>query len=268
MNGRSAISTRVSRTRRSCLTKRLSHRTRATSAWRLAPRWRTGRTARSTFTPARQSTVQTVPAIARWLGIEPSNVVFISEYTGGGFGSKVTGAITLIIPALLSKKANAPVMMRISREEEHYIGRARPSFHGRMKVGFSKEGRILALDMFVICDNGPYDQVARCRLDAGRIVSLLYQPLAMRWRGVTVLTNTPPRGAQRAPGGLQGVTLMEPVLAKAARKLGIDQVAIRRLNAPEGKAEFGAGGEREASPCHERIHQGSARPRRGAVQMG
>jgi len=37
---------------------------------------------------------------------------------------------------------------------------------------------------------------------------------------------------------MQGVTLMEPVLAKAARKLGIDQVAIRRLNAPEGKADY------------------------------
>src|SRR5205807_3895571 len=84
-----------------------------------------------------QSTAQTVPAIARWLGIDPSNVVFISEYTGGGFGSKITGDITLVIPALLSKKTNAPVMMRISREEEHYIGRGRPSLLGRMKVGFS-----------------------------------------------------------------------------------------------------------------------------------
>ena len=54
-------------------------------------------------------------------------MVFISEYTGGGFGSKITGAISAIIPALLSKKAGAPVMMRISREEEHYIGRARPA---------------------------------------------------------------------------------------------------------------------------------------------
>src|ERR1035437_783471 len=141
-----------------------------------------------------QSTAQTVPAIARWLGIEPSNVVFISEYTGGGFGSKGTGAITLIIPALLSKKTNAPVMMRTSREEEQYIGRARPGFHGRMKVGFSKEGRIMALDMFVICDNGPYDQVGDA-VSSGRIVSLLYQPIAMRWRGLSVLTNTPPRSA-------------------------------------------------------------------------
>ena len=89
-----------------------------------------------------QSTAQTVPAIARWLNIDPGKVVLISEYTGGGFGSKITAGVSLIIPALLSKKANAPVMMRISREEETFIGRARPSLMGRMKVGFSKEGRI------------------------------------------------------------------------------------------------------------------------------
>src|SRR6202790_4692476 len=71
------------------------------------------------------------------------------------------------------------------------------------------------------------------------MVSLLYQPKAMRWRGVTVLTNTPPRSAQSSPGGLQGIAIIEPIIAKAARKLGIDQVAIRRLNCPEGKAEYG-----------------------------
>ncbi len=57
----------------------------------------------------------------------------------------------------------------------------------------------------------------------------------MRWRGVTVLTNTPPRSSQSQPGGMQGITLMEPVLAKAARKLGVDQVAIRRINCARRK---------------------------------
>jgi xanthine dehydrogenase molybdenum-binding subunit len=185
-----------------------------------------------------QSTAQTVPAIARWLGVDVSNVVFISEYTGGGFGSKVTADITLVIPALLSKKTGAPVMMRISREEEGYIGRGRPSILGRMKVGFSKEGRITALDMFTICDNGPYDMVGDA-FSSGRIVSVLYQPQAMRWRSVTVLTNTPPRSPQSSPGGMQGIAIIEPLLAKAARKLGVDQVALRRMNAPEGKAVFG-----------------------------
>jgi CO/xanthine dehydrogenase Mo-binding subunit len=224
----------------SFVTPNVSHEcleTRSTMAY-----WQNGKVYIHTGT---QSTFQTGPAIARWLSIDPKDVVFISEYTGGGFGSKITGGVSLIIPALISKKTNAPVMMRISREEEHFIGRARPSLQGRMKVGFSKEGRIVALDMFVICDNGPYEQMFDAA-GAGMIVSLLYQPLAMRWRGMTVLTNTPPRSAQSAPGGMQGITLMEPVLAKAARKLGIDQVAIRRLNAPEGKAEFGAafGGRR------------------------
>jgi len=204
--------------------------TRTTMAY-----WQNGKVYVHTGT---QSTAQTVPAIARWLGIDVSNVVFISEYTGGGFGSKITGDITLVIPALLAKKTGAPVMMRITREEENYIGRGRPSLHGRMKVGFSKEGRITALDMYVICDNGPYDMVGDA-FSSGRIVSVLYQPQAMRWRSVTVLTNTPPRSSQSSPGGMQGIAIMEPVLAKAARKLGVDQVAIRRMNSPEGKAPFG-----------------------------
>src|SRR2546422_4377557 len=63
-----------------------------------------------------QSTAQTLTAIARWLNMDASKIVFISEYTGGGFGSKFTGGVSMLIPALLSKKANSPVMMRISRE--------------------------------------------------------------------------------------------------------------------------------------------------------
>jgi CO/xanthine dehydrogenase Mo-binding subunit len=185
-----------------------------------------------------QSTAQTRPAIARWLNMDLDKVVFISEYTGGGFGSKITGGVSMIIPALLSKKASVPVMMRISREEETFIGRARPGFQGRMKVGFSKEGRILALDMFVISNNGPYDPQGDSPT-SGHMVSLLYQPQAMRWRGLTMLTNTPPRSAQSSPGGLQGITIIEPIIAKAARMLGVDQVAIRSINCPEGKAPYG-----------------------------
>jgi len=199
-----------------------------------------------------QSTMQTVPAISRWLGIETGKIVLISEYTGGGFGSKGTASLSLVIPALLSRKANAPVMMRVSREEEYYIGRARPSLYGRVKAGFSKEGRLLALDMYVVMDNGPYEENNDAAA-SGRIVSLVYQPVAMRWRGIGVLTNTPTRTFQTAPGGMQGVTIMDPVLAKAARKLGLDQVAIRTVNAPAGKALFGG-----PSPDGTRPHATSA----------
>ncbi len=190
-----------------------------------------------------QSTVQTVPSIARWVGIDAKDVVLISEYTGGGFGSRIPGYISMAIPALLSKKAGAPVLMRITREDEHYIGRARPALHARAKVGFAQDGRITALDLFVVAENGPYDPVGDGR-SAGDVISLAYQPKAMRWRGLAVLTNTPPRGAQRAPGGMQGIAIMEPIIARAARQLNVDQVAIRKINAPSGKAEFGAAAAR------------------------
>jgi xanthine dehydrogenase molybdenum-binding subunit len=185
-----------------------------------------------------QSTVQTVMSVVRWLSIEPENVVLISEYCGGGYGSKGTGTVSDVIPALLAKKTGMPVQMRISREEEHAIGGGRPAVHGRMKVGFTKEGRITAIDMFTVVEGGPYGP-GNDGNTASRFASLLFQPEAMRWRGVTAITNTPPRRAQSQPGGMQGIVLMEPVVAKAARQLGIDQVEIRRINAPAGKAKFG-----------------------------
>src|SRR5258708_26746553 len=92
--------------------------------------------------------------------------------------------------------------------------------------------------MFGISDKGP--SVSKgAAATSGNMVSLLSQPQAMRWRGVTVLTNTPPRSAQSSPGGLQGTAITEPIIAKAARKLGVDQVAIRYINCPEGKAVYG-----------------------------
>ena len=71
-----------------------------------------------------QSVVQTVASVAKWVGIDAQQVVVISEYTGGGFGSKIPGTHTLAVPALLAKKTGTPVMMRISREEEHFLAAA------------------------------------------------------------------------------------------------------------------------------------------------
>jgi CO/xanthine dehydrogenase Mo-binding subunit len=93
--------------------------------------------------------------------------------------------------------------------------------------------------MFTVCNSGAYDAQAD-GASAARIVSLLYQPEAMRQQAISVMTNTPPRSAQSAPGGMQGIAIIEPILAKAARQLGVDQVALRRVNCPEGKALFGA----------------------------
>ena len=74
---------------------------------------------------------------------------------------------------------------------------------------------------------------------AATVASLTYQPEHMRFRGVSVFTNTPPRSAQRAPGGAQIIGMLEPLMDKGARELGMDRVAIRRLNAPDNDGWVG-----------------------------
>ncbi|MGD9905277.1 MAG: xanthine dehydrogenase family protein molybdopterin-binding subunit [Vicinamibacterales bacterium] len=185
-----------------------------------------------------QSVAQTVPNIARLVGITPEEVVLVSEYTGGGFGSKIPGSHSMAIPALMAKKTGTPVMMRITREEEHYIGRARAGIQGRCKIGFRKDGKILAMDFFTIQDNGPYNPQGDHR-SAGSMATLTFQPEAYRWRGISVLTNTPPRTSQRSPGGMQMNAIIDPIMAQAAKKLGIDHVELLKINAPVGKAPYG-----------------------------
>src|SRR5581483_6117115 len=55
-----------------------------------------------------------------------------------------------------------------------------------------------------------------------------------------VLTNTPPHGPQRGPGGVQSTVMFEPLISQAARKLGLDEVEIRKINAPQTGSRFGA----------------------------
>jgi xanthine dehydrogenase molybdenum-binding subunit len=189
--------------------------------------------------PSTQSTAQTVVGLARELGLNPGDVVMINAYTGGGFGSKARGTVNMAIPALLSRKTGRPVMHRVTREEETSIGRARPGFQARVKMGFRKDGRVTALDLFIVQDTGPYGRRSDITT-AAEVASLAYTPLAMRYRGVSVLTNTPTRSAQRAPGGVQITSMLEPLIDRAAAELSVDRMAIRRINAPSGPAKLGA----------------------------
>jgi len=199
--------------------------------------WQNGRLFLHTST---QSLVRTRQAVAGQLDMDIEDVVLIGEYCGGGFGSKITGSLIQLVPALFSRKINRPVMLRIHRAEESYLGRARPGIQARIRIGFRADGRVTALDLFALGDAGPYargDQNS-----AANMASLAYTPLNMRYRGLGVRTNTPPKAAQRGPGGAQIIGMLEPLMDKAARELGVDRLALRRLNAPEADVEYGPRG--------------------------
>ncbi len=185
-----------------------------------------------------QSQSFVMPGLAGLIGIDVADLVFIAEYCGGGFGSKGGAYSAMAIPARLSRKIGRPVMMRITRAEEYFLGSNRAGFQGRVRLGFAASGKLTAADLYIVQSNGPengfpdYDSAA----DA---LSLCYQPTAMRYNGIPVLTNTPPGGAQRGPGQNQIAMVMEPLLDKAAKELGVDRLEIRRINAPDSDSRYG-----------------------------
>jgi xanthine dehydrogenase molybdenum-binding subunit len=171
-----------------------------------------------------------IPGLARLLEIEMKDVVLISENTGGGFGSKIGAYPMAALPGWFSKKIGRPVQLRITREQEYYVGSARVGFQGWIKMGFAANGKATAVDVCIVSDIGANATGGDGSSGAGAI-SLVYDPGAMRYRGLPVLTNTTPRGAQRGPGQNQIAAVMAPLMDKAARQLKIDPLEIRKTNA-------------------------------------
>ena len=151
-------------------------------------------------------------------------------------------------------------MMRVSRDEEFYNGSARAGFQGWVKIGFAADGRVVALDSYIVQDNGSTTGFWDFQ-NFGMAASVVLQPEAMRFRGIPVLTNTPPKGAQRGPGENQTANILEPLFDKGARALGIDRLAIRLANAPGGGPNGTIGPERlplTSAYLREGLEQGAA----------
>ena len=185
-----------------------------------------------------QSHTFNVPGFADYIGIEPENLVLIAEYCGGGFGSKGGAYPIATIPAHMSKKTGRPCLMRIARAEEYYLGSRRNGFQGNVKLAFRDDGRLLAADMYVVQQSGANEGFPDY-MNAGGALSLVYTPEAMRWKGIPVATNTPITGAQRGPGQNQLACVMEPLMDKAAKELGVDRLAIREINATNNESKYG-----------------------------
>jgi CO/xanthine dehydrogenase Mo-binding subunit len=58
-------------------------------------------------------------------------------------------------------------------------------------MGFKKDGRVTAIDTFIVEASGPYRRQGDHSTTAN-LGSLLFQAPNMRFRGISVATNTPP----------------------------------------------------------------------------
>ena len=84
------------------------------------------------------------------LGIPSHKIVCKVKRMGGGFGGKETRSVPLTCAlAVAAKKLGAPVRCMLDRDEDMALTGQRHPFLGEYKIGFTKEGKITALEQKV-----------------------------------------------------------------------------------------------------------------------
>jgi xanthine dehydrogenase YagR molybdenum-binding subunit len=162
--------------------------------------------------------------IADALQVPRPNVRVVTEYMGGGFGSKLGADVQVVIAARLAKEANAPVKIMLDRKHEHLITGNRPSAFARVKAGVNAEGKFVAWHSETWGTGGAGQ-------GAGFSVPYpVYVFPARRQSHRDVYTNAGPQRAFRAPGHPQACFITETVIDELADRLRIDPLELRLRN--------------------------------------
>ncbi|GGH34258.1 xanthine dehydrogenase, molybdenum binding subunit apoprotein [Cribrihabitans marinus] len=180
---------------------------------------------------------------AALLGIETANLRVTASEIGGGFGGKTTVFIEPVALAL-SRKANRPVKIVMSRAEVFRATGPTASASMDIKVGMKKDGTITAAQGEFRLQGGafpgaPGDMTAMCAFAP-------YDLKNVHQVGYDVMTNRPKQAAYRAPGSPMAAFAVESVVDELCRKLDLDPIEVRLKNAArEGtKASYGPRFER------------------------
>lgn len=172
--------------------------------------------------------------VAQALDLAERRVQVIAPDFGGGFGQKCVGGREEVVAAAVTARIGHAVRWNEDRQEN-----LTSSFHGReqdnrVRAGVDAEGRMTGLDADISCNIGAYSAYpfigAVEPLMAASELPGVYKVgrYAARARGFA--SNKPPTAPYRGVSRPQIVLVMERLMAKAAKRLGIDEIEIRRRN--------------------------------------
>jgi 4-hydroxybenzoyl-CoA reductase subunit alpha len=129
-------------------------------------------------------------------------------------------------------KTGRPVKFTLDREEEFLAGRRRHPMKIHSRVGFKKDGTLVARDLKIQLDGGAYNAMGpTATFLCGNFGVMLYRYPSYRFHGEHVYTNKPPASAMRGFGAPQSFYATEIQMNAAAEELGIDPVDLRIKNA-------------------------------------
>ncbi|HJO72752.1 MAG TPA: xanthine dehydrogenase family protein molybdopterin-binding subunit [Rhodospirillales bacterium] len=152
---------------------------------------------------------------------------------GGGFGSKIYHYAEEAIVTWASAKVNRPIKWTAERSES-FISDA----HGRdhvthAELALDKDGKFLALRVSTLANMGSYLSTFAPLVPTyvhGTLLAGVYTTPAVYVEVRAVFTNTVPVDAYRGAGRPEAAYLLERLVDRSARQLGMSQVDIRRKN--------------------------------------
>ena len=181
-----------------------------------------------------------IQAIVAHVLDEPRNKVVVqSPRMGGGFGGKETqGNAFAAMAALASLKTGRPVRIQLDRDLDMMLTGKRHPFLSRFRVGYDERGVILGAEVDLFSDGGWSLDLSQPVLDRAlfHLDNAYYIP-AVRFTGLIAKTNVASNTAFRGFGGPQGMIVMEEIMDRVARRLGLPPELVRGRNLYRGSGE-------------------------------
>lgn len=175
---------------------------------------------------------ETQAIIAEVLGIKSNEVEVEVRRIGGGFGGKETQANHIAAwSALLCNATGKPVKIHLFRDDDQIMTGKRHRYLSKYEAGFDDEGKINSYSVELNADAGSATDLSMAILERAMLhADNAYYIPNMRVIGKAYRTNLPSNTAFRGFGGPQGIAVIETVIDRIARYLGIDAAEVREKN--------------------------------------
>ncbi|KQU47326.1 xanthine dehydrogenase [Sphingomonas sp. Leaf339] len=165
--------------------------------------------------------------LAKSLGISAKKVRIIARYIGGGFGSKLGIAPESVAAAIAAKQLGRPVKAVMARSQVFDATVRRSNTEQRVRLAAGRDGKLTAIGHDSLTSNLASEEYFE---PVGIGTHFLY---AGENRSIThdmVRLNLLLSGSMRAPGEAVGMVGLECAMDELAEKLGMDPIALRKVN--------------------------------------
>ena len=165
------------------------------------------------------------------LGLPAHRVRVVTPDVGGGFGTKCSiYPEDVLIPVAAMRLGHPVKWVETRREHLQSATHSREQLHD-VKLAATREGVILALDDRFLLDQGVYNPwgIVQPYNTVGHMLGPFRIPHA-RFEAKSVVTNKTPHAPYRGAGRPEAVFVMDRMVDRLAREVGLDPAEVRRRN--------------------------------------